>query len=96
MKRFISLRELKDGDFPELHSMQLLRRPQLSVQQVTQAEWDLVLRLEGQPPPPEVKPSKKQKITHDKTKGTTEGAEGLKREHTDQDVMDEIAYTHGA
>lgn len=46
MSRFISLRELKDAKLPELQDMQLLRRPQLSVQRVSSVEWECIMALE--------------------------------------------------
>lgn len=96
MKRFISLRELRDGNFAELQSMQLLKRPQLSVQQVTPAEWDLVMRLEQQDPP-ESSPNKKRKLKHGETANTSVKTEdGLDKQQSDKEVMEEIAFTHGA
>lgn len=44
LRRFLPLRELRAC--PELADMQLLRRPQLSVQRVTPAQWDFIMDLE--------------------------------------------------
>lgn len=46
MKRFISLQELRASQDEALKDMQLLRRPQLSVQRVTAEEWDCILAME--------------------------------------------------
>ncbi len=46
-RRFVSLHETKRYKEAELSQMVLLRRPQLSVQPVSKAEWDFVLSLEA-------------------------------------------------
>jgi predicted RNA-binding protein with PUA-like domain len=50
LKRLISLEELKRHKEGQLGGMVLFRQSRLSVQPVTQAEWDLILSLEEQEP----------------------------------------------
>lgn len=46
LSRFISLYELKKYKEGALKNMMLLRRPRLSVQNVTSYQWDFILGLE--------------------------------------------------
>lgn len=47
--RMVSLEELKKFKTQELKDMQLLTAARLSVQNVTDDEWDYVLKLENNP-----------------------------------------------
>jgi predicted RNA-binding protein with PUA-like domain len=46
----VTLAELKSHSSGALQGMALFTRPRLSVQPVTQAEWDFILGLEQQQP----------------------------------------------
>lgn len=48
LRRFISLEELKGHKGDALADMVLLHRPRLSVQPVTDKEWDFIMELEQQ------------------------------------------------
>jgi hypothetical protein len=52
LSRQITLEELKSHKDGSLAGMALFNRPRLSVQQVTQEEWQFVLGLEAQEQPP--------------------------------------------
>lgn len=51
LKRMVSLEELKKFKTGDLRNMQLFTTARLSVQNVTDDEWDHVLNLEKTPPP---------------------------------------------
>ena len=75
---------MKQRADPELAQMQLLRRPQLSVQQVTPAEWEHILSLEDQ-------------SDEDETKSEVKSDEAESDEHKEQAAKTraEIIDTHG-
>ena len=83
MQRYISLRELRADKDPALANMQLLRRPQLSVQRVSPQEWDHILKLESQVS--DMRPGE------DEAQMVSCESEKLKS----QEIQAEIAYTHG-
>ncbi|CCG83955.1 protein of unknown function [Taphrina deformans PYCC 5710] len=102
MTRFITLRELKESQLPALQNMQLLKRPQLSVQRVSPAEWDCILELEKMPSAVSnaKKASGRKKIAksadgeqHD-TELTTKNDSSASHD-MDQEVMAAIRDSHG-
>lgn len=94
MTRFVSLRELKLGNHPELQKMQLLRRPQLSVQQVTPTEWETILRLEKEDVEEENKP-----VIGEPTEVSagieTDEETRANEEKRSEEIKAEIAESHG-
>lgn len=90
----MSLRELKQGKFPELENMQLLRRPQLSVQRLTAIEWETILRIEGQSPEEETRKGGKLSEIASGIETDEESVRASQRAR-DEDIKAEIIATHG-
>lgn len=91
----MSLRELKLGNFPELANMQLLRRPQLSVQRVTEAEWQKILELERQSPEKQDNEANSSALQGPERATTKAQSAQTKHFSHDDDVKAEIIATHG-
>lgn len=101
MARFISLRELKESKLEALQDMQLLKRPQLSVQRVSPAEWNCILELEKEPSSAKNKEiSSKGRGSPTSTKDIQIDTKSIKTESSgsrdlDLEVMAAIRDTHG-
>ena len=96
LSRLISLRELKTGNHSVLQNMQLLKRPQLSVQKVTPAEWEYILSLEERPEtdqdPVVTEPGSSSELA---STNAEKGSGAIKGEDEDEEIKLQIAEAHG-
>lgn len=92
LKRFVSLKELRADTSGKLENMVLLRRPQLSVQIVSEVQWNHILQLES------TTSAEAADVRQTKTASEERSRDAVDETTTqelDRRTMEEIYDTHG-